>query len=81
MHLVMMGLKQYFQVCNLAGKQFVSMPSQVVDDAWHEFILFTRQYQIFCKGAFGRFLHHVPADAMPSRTTAQDGIKRAWKLC
>tara|TARA_S200000501_G_scaffold22818_1_gene19825 strand:- start:186 stop:857 length:672 start_codon:yes stop_codon:yes gene_type:complete len=40
----------------------LSMPSKVVDDAWHEFILFTQEYQVFCKRAFGKFLHHTPAE-------------------
>jgi hypothetical protein len=78
---IMLGLRHYFHICNMAGNHFVSMPSQVVDVAWHEFILFTRQYQEFCKTAFGRFLHHTPAEVMRGQTTAQDGIKRAWKLC
>ncbi|WP_218044237.1 glycine-rich domain-containing protein [Kiloniella majae] len=56
------------------------MPSQVVDVAWHEFILFTREYHDFCKKAFGRFLHHTPAEAMKSPTNAEEGIKRAWRL-
>jgi len=56
------------------------MPSQVVDDAWHEFILFTRSYERFCQQAYGKFLHHTPAEAMRSPTSAQDGIKRAWRL-
>lgn len=72
------GLRSYFQACNQAGKKTVSMPSQVVDIAWHEFILFTRDYQQFCKRAFGRFLHHTPAEAMSSPIRAQNGIKRAW---
>lgn len=78
---IVLGLRQYFHICNMAGNHFVSMPSQVVDVAWHEFILFTRQYQQFCKTAFGRFLHHTPAEAMSGKTIAQDGIKRAWRLC
>ncbi len=56
------------------------MPSQVVDDAWHEFILFTRAYQQYCNKALGRYLHHTPAEAMDSPTIAQEGIKRAWRL-
>ena len=39
---VMRGLREYFHVCNVAGRRVVSMPSQAVDVAWHEFILFTR---------------------------------------
>lgn len=77
---VMKGLKEYFHICNIAGEKFVSMPSQVVDVAWHEFILFTKQYQVFCGKAFGRFLHHVPAEAMRTPTIAQEGIQRAWRL-
>lgn len=74
------GLRQWFMVCNRAGNRFVSMPSQVVDDAWHAFILFTRNYEQFCRKAFGRFLHHTPTEAMTNQTTASDGIKRAWRL-
>lgn len=78
---VMTGLRQYFHICNMARHRFVSMPSQVVDVAWHEFILFTANYAEFCNKAFGRFLHHSPAETMQQTTIAQDGIKRAWKLC
>ncbi len=74
------GLRQWFLVCNRAENRFVSMPSQVVDDAWHAFILFTRNYQQFCKKAFGRFLHHTPAEAMTGQTSASDGIKRTWRV-
>jgi len=78
--LVFQALRDYFYICNRAKRRMVSMPSQVVDDAWHEFILFTRAYQSFCRRALGRFLHHTPAEAMLSPTSAQDGIKRAWRL-
>ncbi|GGE58526.1 hypothetical protein GCM10007421_36430 [Halopseudomonas oceani] len=77
---VMRGLREYFHVCNVAGRRVVSMPSQAVDVAWHEFILFTKKYEYFCKKALGRFLHHTPAEAMSSPTIAQKGIKRAWRL-
>lgn len=78
--MVLLALKDYFYICNKANRRVVSMPSQVVDVAWHEFILFTRLYQTFCKKALGRFLHHTPAEAMRSPTVARDGIKRAWRL-
>jgi len=77
---VMDGLREYFHLCNIAGRRMVSMPSQAVDVAWHEFILFTRKYEHFCSKALGRFLHHTPAEAMSSPTKAQDGIKTAWKI-
>ena len=35
-------------------------PSLLVDNAWHEFILFTRLYHSFCDKHFGRYIHHSP---------------------
>ena len=64
--LVAQALRQFFGAY-LAGRlQPVSMPSQVVDDLWHEFILYTRHYQAFCQQAFGQFMHHTPAAVMAS---------------
>jgi hypothetical protein len=77
---VFAALNDYFHLCRQAGRRMVSMPSQAADDAWHEFILFTRQYDSFCRHAFGRFLHHTPAEAMRTPTQASDGLKRAWRL-
>ena len=78
--LVLDGLRDYFYICNKAKRKMVSMPSQVVDVAWHEFILFTRSYQVFCEQAFGYFLHHTPTEAMRTPTLAKDGIKRTWRI-
>ncbi|WP_295006359.1 hypothetical protein [uncultured Dechloromonas sp.] len=77
---VFAALVDYFAICNTAGRRMVAMPSQAVDDAWHEFILFTRQYDKYCRRAFGRFLHHTPAEAMASPTQASQGLRRAWRL-
>ncbi|KAA3655624.1 MAG: hypothetical protein DWQ11_00105 [Proteobacteria bacterium] len=74
------GLRDWFQINHAAGRRKLAMPSQAVDDAWHEFILFTRNYQAFCRHGLGRFLHHVPAEAMSSPTQAQTGLKRSWRL-
>src|SRR6185436_8464701 len=58
------ALRQFFGAHLLSGRKFVAMPSQAVDDLWHEFILYTRDYEQFCKRAFGHFMHHTPAVAM-----------------
>jgi hypothetical protein len=78
--LVFDALREYFHLCRKAGRRMLAMPSQVVDAAWHEFILFTRNYQHFCRRGIGRFLHHTPAEAMRTPTEAGDGIKRTWAL-
>ena len=78
--LVFQGLYSYFRMSQLANGTMLAMPSQIVDEVWHDFILFTRLYQLFCQKALGRFLHHTPTEAMNSPTQATEGIKRAWRL-
>lgn len=73
------ALRDFFYIRN-EESDIVSMPSVVVDDAWHEFILFTSAYNEFCQHAFGQFLHHTPAEAMQSPDDIQEGIRRAWRL-
>ena len=33
----------------------------IVDEMWHNFILFTATYQEFCLRYFGIYIHHTPA--------------------
>lgn len=35
-------------------------PSRTIDEAWHVFILHTREYSDYCSSQFGCFVHHVP---------------------
>jgi hypothetical protein len=80
------GLRQFFGASARAQGRFVAMPSKVVDTLWHEFILHTRGYEVFCRQAFGRMLHHTPAEALPGAAagrkvrspTQHDGLRRAW---
>ena len=72
------ALRQFFLAYTKSGRQYISMPSQVVDDLWHEFILYTRNYAVFCERAFGGFLHHTPAAALGKETRNNDGLRRCW---
>ena len=76
--LVAQALRQFFLAYAVSGKKFVSMPSQVVDDLWHEFILYTKNYQLFCRRAFGGFLHHTPAVVLGSDRQINAGLRRCW---
>ena len=40
-----------------------NMYSTRVDEAWHQFVLFTSQYVDFCQRYFGEYLHHNPSNA------------------
>ena len=44
------------------------MYSLRIDEAWHQFVLFTRQYVDFCQRFFGRYMHHSPSNAPESKT-------------
>ncbi len=76
--LVARGLRQFFLAHLASGRKFVSMPSQVADDLWHALILYTRHYQVFCDGAFGRFLHHTPAVVLGPHRQNNAGLRRTW---
>ena len=39
---------------------FIYDDSLIIDKMWHNFILFTREYNDFCNKYFGRFIHHSP---------------------
>jgi hypothetical protein len=56
------GLREWLVCCAYRRRHPLAMPSRIVDDAWHEFILDTSAYRDFCEQAFGRFLDHFPED-------------------
>lgn len=76
--LVLRGLRQFFLSYLRSGRKFVAMPSKVVDTAWHECILYTQAYERWCDAAFGRFLHHSPAEVLGRDAGRNDGLRRVW---
>lgn len=76
--LVSQALRQFFLAYLKSGCKFVSMPSQVADDLWHEMILYTRHYELFCNNAFGRFMHHTPAVVLGADKQNNTGLRRCW---
>lgn len=78
LQLVTQALRQFFLAHLHSGRKYVSMPSQVADDLWHEFILYTRHYDTFCRRAFGRFMHHTPAVALGAGQQNNIGLRRTW---
>lgn len=76
--LVERGLRQFFVACQRSRRKFVAMPSRVVDSMWHEFILHTRAYREWCDLVLGRFMDHVPAEALGRGARQNDGLRRAW---
>ena len=79
--LVLRGLRQFFLAYSRSNRRFVGMPSKVVDAAWHDFILHTRGYAAWCDTAFGRLLHHTPAEVLGRDAKRNDGLRRTWYWC
>jgi hypothetical protein len=52
-------LKRYLVLCALDADGAYGMNGPV-DELWHTFITFTREYARFCDEVAGRFIHHVP---------------------
>lgn len=78
----LLGAVSYFVLCKKYRNNNIPMPSVVVDDVWHEFILHTRDYEAFCKEYLGFFLHHVPNDDdhKIDEATAKEQIVSLWIL-
>jgi hypothetical protein len=74
--LVETALRQWFRVLARRPSARLSMPSMLVDDMWHEFLLHTRDYAAFCDAAFGKFLHHEPESAMTADQAAANRSDR-----
>ena len=76
----------------IAGTNRGSWPPPVaIDDAWHEFILYTKDYRTFCLMMFDRMIDHTPtsyfgpAEKLSARGTINEarqtfgGLSANWK--
>src|ERR1700730_7354290 len=63
-------------VCPLA------MISPLVNEVWHQFILFTKQYKEFCHKTLGMFIGHQPdTPSTPVPVVAGENFRSAYKRC
>jgi hypothetical protein len=55
-------LKRYLALSTVKAKESLGtgMYSSDVDNLWHSFILFTKEYADFCDKYIGFFIHHIP---------------------
>lgn len=57
---IFMETKKFLYISRQPGV-FIPDELLIVDEMWHNFILFTATYQEFCQHYFGGYLHHIPA--------------------
>ncbi|WP_069383896.1 hypothetical protein [Halomonas caseinilytica] len=57
-------MKKFIFISAIAQKECIEFeidePILIIDKMWHQFILFTMDYERFCNKFFGKMLHHVP---------------------
>ena len=56
-------VKRYLYLNRTDRSRIWDMYSHRVDEVWHQFVLFTRQYTEFCEAHFGIYLPHSPTNA------------------
>ncbi len=68
------GMKQYLFLAGTTRGKSLSPQTQDVDECWHNFMLFSADYQAFCFKFFGFFLHHQPfTEKMKAADDGQGG--------
>ena len=50
---------------------FIDPPLVVIDEMWHNFVLFTKEYFEFCFRYFGYYIHHAPATEAEDRESRE----------
>ncbi len=50
----------------------IDKPLLVLDEMWHNFILYTRQYHRYCLSKFKKFIHHEPASRQEKLRAQQE---------
>ncbi len=59
---ILYEFKKYIAILiiNYRNGKKVEMVSELVDEVWHTFILFTNEYRKFCEVIIGEYIHHEP---------------------
>lgn len=51
-------IKKFLYLCSNSTEKLA--PSPEIDKIWHTFILFTKEYRLYCINFLGKFIDHVP---------------------
>ena len=64
-------VKRYLVLSRSDRERIYAMHSLRIDDVWHQFILYTKEYAQFCQTYFGGYIHHAPSNAPKSDAESQ----------
>jgi hypothetical protein len=66
--------KRFIVLCDVTTDVACEMFSVRVDEAWHQFILYTAEYADFCRRYFGRYVSHRPNNAPSGRRSCEHTV-------
>ena len=72
-----------FFLATISTRKPCGMPSTLVDELWHTFLLFTKDYRTFCNDV-GRFIDHIPdvdKNDKPSKEKMELATLRTFIFC
>jgi hypothetical protein len=69
-------VKRYLVLDRLYPESKWQMYSRRIDEVWHQFVLFTREYSSFCERYFGAMLHHSPSNS-PAEHAAHVSVEKS----
>lgn len=78
-------LYKKFLVLRLLDKDAILVPTETIDEYWHQHILDTRKYQADCNQLFGDMLHHDPYFGIKDEVDKQmnlqafENTKKLWQ--
>lgn len=55
--------KEWLYLVSRHGELPLPIQLTIIDEVWHTFLLFNRDYDEFCKDYLGGAVHHIPEDA------------------
>lgn len=68
-------IKRFLVLQEMNRDRSLPMYSERLDEVWHHFVLFTREYTDWCRRHFGRYLNHLPQNA-----PAMDSVARGAEM-
>ena len=74
--LIFKSFKDYIYLTQISNSYLSSF---IVDEAWHTFILFTKDYERFCLSTVGKFIHHSPSISIGGYKSDISDIEDTYK--
>ncbi len=68
---------RFLYMCGAHYNKRPFYPPPLIDEAWHTFLLFTKDYATFCNEKFGWFINHAPMTAQMQKARAESGKQNA----